>query len=173
MWDEGGRKHGVVQEKHLPGSRAFFKKVSARLKQQGMSLPQAVFDYLCWLKWRKLPQELLRPMAAGYDLETFDKLAHVARVFYKWHYGKIDYRRDFRVKGDERHVFLMYSGVAEGGIERLTERELADFFDAVCPCNEPHSEDALKKLRERTRRKLLLSVKAGGRKIRPTPGAHA
>jgi len=167
LWTVGGRKDGLVQREFLPGHAEFLEKERRKVKRAGRAMPDTVFMHLCWTKWRKLPQELFHAIVERYDLEAYDQLAQVSRSFYKWSHGKLDYFEDLRAKGDERHVYLMFAGLLEGGIHTLTETELADFFDAICPCNKPHSEDALKKLRDRTRRKLVNSAREASRKIRP------
>jgi hypothetical protein len=169
---EGEWGRGSVQRELMPGQLAMLKKSMRRASRVGRKLPEVVFTHLCWVRWRKLPQELFRAIAERYDPKAYDKLAQVSRSFYRWSHGKLNYEQDLKVRGDERHIYLMFAGALEGGIDRLTERELVDFFDKMCPCGkETHSESALMKLRGRTRRSLDRSVRAASGKIRPvTPG---
>jgi hypothetical protein len=61
-------------------------------------------------------------------------------------------------KGNLEHsnIFESFWGL---GIERLTEEELADFFDKYCPCGlEAHDPNALTKHRRRFEKGLLAAI---------------
>jgi hypothetical protein len=170
LWVIGERGHGRVQRDPLPGHdhNQFFKKYKSKLKRAGgYGFPDMAFTHLCWTKWRKLPQQLFHAITERYDLKAYDQLAQVCRSFYKWSHGMLAYDKDLKVKGDERHLYLMFVGVLQGDIYCLTERELVSFFDTMCPCGiDTHSESALKKLRDRTWKTLQHSAKEITRSVR-------
>lgn len=136
-----------------------------------MSPPAAVFQHLCWVKWRKLPAVLFHAIAERYDMKAYDQLAKVSRSFYRWSHGKLNFWDDLKIKGDEGHAYLMFAGLTGGRIEDLTQRELADFFDALCPCGEVHSEENLRKMRAKTRADLRKSIETVRRRVRAKVGA--
>jgi hypothetical protein len=74
-----------------------------------------------------------------------------------------------RFKTDLDHAAIFEMGLALG-LEVLNEEELADCFDALCPCGCPHSPDALRKQRDRfvhdLRKALVWELEVGPKLIK-------
>lgn len=158
------------QRAPTPAEAAVFKDACQELGLDDSGVVQGVMVYLCWAKWRKMPHELFDALCRRYDPRAFDQLAKAFQMFYRWSWGKLNRWDDLRIKGDERHTFLMFAGIIQG-IDRLTENELVGFFDAMCPCGiDTHSISALRKLRDRTRSKLARSIEAVRRQSALTVG---
>jgi hypothetical protein len=65
----------------------------------------------------------------------------------------------FRVDPD--HLTLFEIGF-DLGLNELSSEELADCFDAVCPCGRSHDADSLKKQRGRLRVAIDRAIRAAG-----------
>jgi hypothetical protein len=79
-------------------------------------------------------------------------------------------------KGNSDHCEILELGL-NLGLNALTAEELADCFEEVCPCGEPHDADALKKLRARVCKRLQAAHVGNLRTIPPRQrfaayGAH-
>jgi hypothetical protein len=108
------------------------------------------------LHWRRhlRPRHQDREAARADDLDAFNRMNRTHQDYVRWRRGQKV--KDFRI--DATHWTLLESGF-DLGLENLTSEELADCFDAVCPCNNhPHDADALKKQRNRLR-KLVKEAK--------------
>ena len=113
---------------------------------------------LAWLCWHRtgipLPQ-LVKQDEEG-NWEASKKLHRVIGDYQKWRYGKLQ-PDDMRFKSNRDHNTIIMAGL-DLGLTKLTENELADFFDALCPCGKEHSPENLKKARARV---LELLAKLG------------
>lgn len=153
----------------VPGTRtrAIGYKADHRLFYMGFW----TLRWLCFMKYQKLPEELLQETRAGgpAGLEAFDRLKSAERTHYMLVFGMLDSdgKRDgirkLRFKTNKLHATLMLTGLShKRGVGSLDEGELGDFFDEVCYCGQtPHSPEALRRLRDRVRRKLVQWRAAG------------
>ncbi len=104
---------------------------------------------LAWLCWHRtgipLPQ-LVKQYDEG-NWEATKKLHRVIGDYEKWRYGKLR-PDDLRFKSNRDHNIIIMAGL-DLGLTKLTENDLAEFFDALCPCGKEHSPENLKKARAR------------------------
>jgi len=84
------------------------------------------------------------------SLEAHKRVLRVRDEFWRLVYGN---GPGIPFKGNSNHSDIMELGL-NLGLDRLTEEELADCFDEVCPCGKAHDADALKKHRARVRKQL-------------------
>ena len=106
------------------------------------------------LKYQVTLPELERREMQG-DREAGRQVVETADLYNRWMHEQLP-REGVRFKTNVRHNLLMLYGLA-GGLERLTSRELGDFFDQFCPCGETHTVEVLRRLRQ----KLALVLKRG------------
>lgn len=99
------------------------------------------------LWWREMQGD---PKAGRHMVETVD-------LYNRWIHDQLPHGR-VRFKTNVHHNLLMIYGLP-AGLQRLTSRELVEFFDQFCPCGSTHSQEVLNRLRN----KLLNSI-ARGRK---------
>ena len=97
------------------------------------------------LRWRELQG----------DRNAGRKVVETADLYNRWMHGQLP-RGGVRVKTNVHHNLLMLFGLP-GGLQKLTSKELADFFDQFCPCGETHTLEVLRRLRQ----KLLKMVDQG------------
>jgi hypothetical protein len=77
------------------------------------------------------------------DLSVYSKLLKVHRAYWLTRKGSF---RDLRLKFHSDHFSIMVQGL-DFGLRRLNEWELALCFDEICPCDQRHSAESLKKFR--------------------------
>jgi hypothetical protein len=136
-------------------------KASGKLKRQsvlaiygaagvppGTQISQAQYalSWFCWFKYNKTLPQLMEERATG-KLRAIKQFNQLTLLFDKWRYGHIDPNR-LKFKTDVDHFDLMIAGL-DLGLESVTPNELADCFDALCPCGKEHDPENLEKLRER------------------------
>lgn len=143
-------------------------KPDVMLKIVGPARPtmdEFVWSWVCWRRYGIPFRQLVQQMKKG-NLEAKNKVYRLTQDYWKWRFGKLDLTRA-KPKRDQDHHGLFELGLSLG-LNRLTENELADCFDAVCPCEKLHSPEALKKTRNRIREALGLRNKNRPRSPRKT-----
>jgi hypothetical protein len=105
-------------------------------------------EHLHWRRHRR-PLHQDRTSAQADDLGAFGRMNRTNDDYIHWRRGQNV--KDFQIDTD--HWTLLEMGF-DLGLNKLSSEELADCFDAVCPCGCPHDADALKKQRERLRAAL-------------------
>ena len=73
-------------------------------------------------------------------------------------------------KVDPTHADVFFCGIGLG-LEKLTEEELAEFFDEYCWCGNLHDGKALKKQKKRLIRNFLSNMIQAGASVRDIPPA--
>jgi hypothetical protein len=105
-----------------------------------------VYHWLCWFKYNKTVKTLQAEYASG-SFKAAKQFHQLNLEFDKWRLGLTDPNK-MKFKTDLDHFDLITAGL-NLGIETLTPTELADCFDALCPCGGPHFPENLSKLRKR------------------------
>jgi hypothetical protein len=115
---------------------------------EGGTMPegQFVLGWLAFNKFGKSIGELIAGDAAG-DEKSSRQLLSVQKAYQDWRYGKLDII-NARFKLDSHHIQIMQAGL-ELGLRNLSPTELADCYDELCNCGEPHDPENIKKLRTR------------------------
>jgi hypothetical protein len=114
-------------------------------------LNQALPNAISLLKYQITVPELQRREMQG-DRSAGRQAVETADVYIRWIHDQLPVG-GVRFKTNARHNLLMLYGLA-GGLESLTSRELADFFDQFCPCGETHALEVLRRLRQKLRKVL-------------------
>jgi hypothetical protein len=112
-------------------------------------LNQAFLEHLYWKRYNEPLWIALQKENAG-DLDALPRVFRVAADYERVRFGKGPIKP---AKGDPDHAALFELGL-DLGLSTLTEEELADCFDAACPCGKIHDPDALKKQRSRKQKAL-------------------
>lgn len=107
-------------------------------------LNQVLPSVISLLKYHRTVPELWWGEMQG-DKKAGRQVVETVDLYNRWIHEQLP-RRGVRFKTNVWHNLLMLYGLA-GGLKRLTSRELADFFDRLCPCGETHTLEVLKKLR--------------------------
>lgn len=133
------------------------KGLQGNAARMGVSVDNCLAFFLCWDKYQVRLDRLIEKTQRQYDLKAYDRLAWVGRALYKLHWGQFNLKTELRSKSGEPHNLLMTCGLLLGQLQRLSGEELLGFFDAVCSCRKEnaHTLDALTKLRNRVRKRLL------------------
>jgi len=124
--------------------------------------PDSRLNDLEHLHWRR-HQEPLHQALARAQADDLDALGRVNRTnsdYLAWR--RLQPVKPFKI--DPNHWTLFEIGF-DLGLNKLSSEELADCFDAVCPCGRIHDADALKKQRARFR----TAIKKVARTSPPTP----
>jgi hypothetical protein len=124
-----------------------FEEAARHLRR---SMSKELLEWLCWNRYRRPLWQITLEDAAG-DREASKKIERIIADGNRLRYGE-------GVTGFKSHLdhsALMRMGLPLG-LDKLTAEELADCFEAVCPCGIEHTADALKK----HRRRLLADIKA-------------
>ena len=101
---------------------------------------------LQWLHWNRFHIPLWQDgIMAKFDPKASKRITQTI-ADYDERRSNPDWKPKFKIDLDHSTIFEL--GLTFG-LERLTEEELADCFDAVCPCGRAHSPDALRKQRDR------------------------
>ena len=114
----------------------------------GTEISQAhyMIHWLCWYKYNKVLGQLKAERDSG-DLKAIKQFNKLLFDFDLWQFGKLDPNK-IKFKTNLDHFSLMVCGL-DLGLEGLTAVELADCFDALCPCGKEHDPANLYKLRTR------------------------
>ncbi len=113
-------------------------------------------NIFCLLKYQVTVPELDGREMQG-DREAGRQVVETADLYNRWMHEQLP-REGVQFKTNIRHNLLMLYGLA-GGLERLTSRELGDFFDQFCPCGKTHTLEVLRRLRQ----KLVLVLERGAK----------
>jgi hypothetical protein len=105
-----------------------------------------IYHWLCWFRYGKTVKELMAEYRNG-SFKAAKQFHQLNLEFDKWRFGRVDPNK-IRFKTDLDHFDLVVAGL-DMGIEDLTPIELAECFDALCPCGKPHFPENLAKLRKR------------------------
>jgi hypothetical protein len=100
-------------------------------------------EHLHWRRHGKLLHQDRARVHAD-DLDAFGRVNRTMNDYVAWRRGQ--YVKDFKIDPD--HWTLLEMGF-DFGLNDLSAEELADCFDALCPCGRSHDADALKKQRSR------------------------
>ncbi len=111
-----------------------------------ITLDEFMLRWLAMYKYGTTIEELLRKRDAG-DFKAAKRLIQIQFEYEKWAFGKSQ-PDDLRFKVDRDHFLLMGCGL-DLGLAVLSGEELADCFEALCPCGKEHFAENLKKLRAR------------------------
>ena len=114
----------------------------------GSEIPNGTFimSWLCFFRFNKPLAQLVREYESG-SMKAAKQVHNLSLEYDKWRFGQLDPNK-LRFKIDRDHFDLITTGLGLG-VEHLTPIELADCFDAVCPCGKPHFPENLSKLRTR------------------------
>jgi len=114
----------------------------------GSVIPEDVYilHRTCFFKFNKTVKQLQEERAAG-SFRAAKQLNSLNLEVEKWRFGKIDLNK-VRYKTNVDHFGLISLGL-DLGILSLTADELADCFNALCPCGKEHDPGNLSKLRRR------------------------
>jgi hypothetical protein len=106
--------------------------------------------------WQREREPLWKAVRAAEDgdLDAYKRIEKTRRLDFqeRFRIGSMP-----RVKENPRHAELFLMGM-ELGLEKLTDKELADCFDELCDCGEVHDPDALKKQRYRLRKAIRAAL---------------
>ena len=105
---------------------------------------QAFLEHLHWRRFRE-PLWIALQKQNGGDLDALRRVHRTIEDYERLRFGKGPIKA---AKGDAEHAALFEMGL-DMGLNLMTAEELADCFDAVCPCGKTHDADALKKQRSR------------------------
>jgi hypothetical protein len=111
-----------------------------------ISMEHFMFHYLCWFRYNKTAEKLKSEYQGG-NLKAIKQMNRLNLEFDLWRFGKLDPNK-LKFKTDRDHFMLMVAGL-DLGLEALTPYELANCFDALCPCGMEHDPENLAKLRRR------------------------
>jgi len=109
-------------------------------------------DFLENLYWKHYKEPLwiaLQKVQQG-DVNAYRRVMRIGEYYQRRRFSQGAMKP---AKGDADHSDLLEMGL-DMGLGKLSPEELADFFDAFCPCGKIHDADALKKQRLRTRKAL-------------------
>jgi hypothetical protein len=148
LMEEAQRLHDAIPAADRPRHDAHLSIYGAVDSKDGtvISLGQFMMGWLAWNKFGKSIVELVDGDDAG-DEQSSRQLARVVDDYQAWRYGRLDPNK-MRFKFDIQHIARMSAGL-DLGLEALSPEELAECFDALCPCGKPHDPDNLRKLRTR------------------------
>jgi hypothetical protein len=110
---------------------------------------QGFLENTYWKHYKEPLWIALQKVQQG-DINAYRRVTRIGEYYQRRRVGQGPMKP---AKGDPDHSDLLEMGL-DMGLDRLTPEELADFFDAFCPCGKIHDADALKKQRLRTRKAL-------------------
>jgi len=129
--------------------KQFLERLGLGLLEGWSFLTQAGFDALCWEKYNKSAERLIRDIGRG-DARAIAQFTKIYAIYLRMFVGKLRANElKFKTKSD--HHTLMRAILADNTKE-LTGNELVETFDQNCPCAKEHSMEALGELRKRLRR---------------------
>lgn len=119
-----------------------------RMRADGLivDLNEVLPNTISLLKYHATIPDLRRREMQG-DQTAAKKIVETLDVYNRWMHNQLP-RGGVRFKTNPHHNILMTCGLL-GGLESLTSRELADFFDEFCPCGETHDPEVLRGLRRK------------------------
>lgn len=119
-----------------------------------------------WLHFRRFGESVRQTTrnAKRGDLKAYKRIDHTLEDIYGWHCGQ----QIKPFEGNLDHNSLLEIGLPLG-LDKLSEEEIADFFDDYCPCRGAHDPNALGKLRRRLVAKLL-ATHSVSQPAQPRPG---
>lgn len=134
------------------------KAMQQRIPTEALTtdLNRVLPNIFCLLKYQVTVPELDGREMQG-DREAGRQVVETADLYNRWMHEQLP-REGVQFKTNIRHNLLMLYGLA-GGLERLTSRELGDFFDQFCPCGKTHTLEVLRRLRQ----KLVLVLERGAK----------
>jgi hypothetical protein len=107
-------------------------------------MDQGFLELLYWKHYREPLWIALQKSESG-DLEAYRRVTRISEDYERLRFGKGPIKA---AKGNPDHSALFKLGL-DLGLNRLSAEELADCFEAVCPCRDSHDADTLKKQRSR------------------------
>jgi len=113
-----------------------------------------MFRKLVFLKYGVTFRELIRQIDIERSAAAHRKLMAVHRDYWRLLNGGL--LRDFKLKFSSDHFDIITHGL-DFGFNKLTSDELAECLDEICPCEQRHSPEYLKKLRPRIRKASALA----------------
>lgn len=121
---------------------------------------------LSWLHWNRFRIPLWQDaIKARFNVEASKRITHTISD-YDDRRSNPHWQPKFRIDLDHSAIFELGLTL---GLERLTEEELANCFDSVCPCGRTHSADAIRKQRDRLiadlRRALIWEIEVAPKVI--------
>lgn len=132
-----------------PGSPSKHVTVAFQRFLSQRDIVTGMMEWFCWRRFGHPLAILIAEEKAG-SLEAHKKVLRVRDEFWRLVYGKGPV---VPFKGHSHHSDIMELGL-NVGLDTLTQEELADCFDEVCPCGKAHDADTLKKQRTRVRKLL-------------------
>jgi hypothetical protein len=112
-------------------------------------MDQGFLELLYWKRFNEPLWIALQKSESG-DLKALRRVNRVAEDYERLRFGKGPIKA---AKGDPDHAALLEFGL-DLGLSILSPEELADCFDALCPCGKVHDADALKKQRSRKQKAI-------------------
>lgn len=106
----------------------------------------AIFRQMVFLKYGITFGDLIYQIDIEKSANAHRKLMAVHRDFWRLKSG-IRFE-NLKLKFSYKHFKIMVDGV-DFGLDSLTQDDLADCLDKICPCGQKHSPEYLKKLRTR------------------------
>jgi len=107
-------------------------------------LNQVLPNLVSLLKYQATVPDLRSREMRG-DRSAGLKVVETADIYNRWMHEQLP-RGGVRFKTNACHNLLMLFGLT-GGLDRLSSRELADFFDKFCSCGQTHTLEVLRRLR--------------------------
>jgi hypothetical protein len=121
-----------------------------RVKESRRFAIESLIRWHCWMKHHKTAEEILE--SCWREPRAIHQLTETLRFVELWLHERLR-PSDFSFKTKVDHSALMIFGV-QLGLQELTQEELEDCFDAICPCGAAHSSENLRKLRSAITRKM-------------------
>jgi hypothetical protein len=111
-----------------------------------ISHEEYICRFLCWFRFGKTIETLTREYESR-ERKAVKQMNKLRLELDLWRIGEVNPNK-LKFKTDLDHFTLMNGGL-DLGIENLTQSELADCFDELCPCAKQHFPENLGKLRAR------------------------
>lgn len=143
----GDLPEGLYSTVHVGSPELPFEEA---VRQLPRSISKELLEWLCWNRYRRPLWQITLEDAAG-DREASKKIERIIADGNRLRYGE----GIASFKSHLDHSALLRMGFPLG-LDKLTAEELADCFEAVCPCEIEHTADGLKKQRKR----LLADIEA-------------
>lgn len=155
-----------ARRRHKPSFKPGLRLLGLESLPEGSTISwgELMLRRICRYKYNTTPEELLRKRNAG-DFKAARKFIQLCLDYENWAFGKWDARPEsFKSKPD--HHLLISLGL-HFGIQNLTQSELADCFNEICPCGDKeHSEESLRKLRIKIQRHYNATSREHVRKLK-------
>lgn len=143
-----GEMLGLLVNWGDPRLREAVKAMQQMAPNEAMAidLNQAFPNMISLLKYQTTIPELQWEELKG-DKHAGRQMVETLDVYHRWMHDQLP-PGGVRFKTNPHHNLLMIYGLA-GGLDRLTSRELTEFFDQFCPCGETHTLEVLRRLRQK------------------------